>query len=272
MSSTAVLLKPGIDAPPFFITPGLGGSTMELQKVVERIKTRRPIYGLQLTACDNADASKESVETIAQYYLNAISKLQPCGPYAVAGYSFGGIAMVEVARRFLQQGEKIALLALMDTYPHVRYWPLRSWMQVLIRRAIYHSSAMGSMSSREIIQYGAKQYANFVDHLRSRSGKRPLHRKSESPIDSPVSAEIRRAGQVAAVAWAKYHPHYYAGKITFLKAEFETRFPTDAVKLWGQLAQQIEVHKIPGDHRALISAYSDAVAETLSLCLQTAFE
>jgi len=45
-----------------------------------------------------------------------ILKHNPDGPYALAGYSFGGLIAYEMARQLKKMRKKVILLALFDTY------------------------------------------------------------------------------------------------------------------------------------------------------------
>jgi thioesterase domain-containing protein len=47
-------------------------------------------------------------------YLDAIRRMQPDGPYRLAGWSMGGMVASEMARRLEESGEEVALLALLD--------------------------------------------------------------------------------------------------------------------------------------------------------------
>ncbi len=54
----------------------------------------------------------ESVEELAAYYLEDIKRIQPAGPYCLAGYSGEGIFTYEVARRLTEEGQKVAVFLL----------------------------------------------------------------------------------------------------------------------------------------------------------------
>jgi nonribosomal peptide synthetase DhbF len=50
-------------------------------------------------------------------YLDQIRAIQPTGPYHLLGWSFGGLVAYSLARHLQLQSEKVALLALLDSYP-----------------------------------------------------------------------------------------------------------------------------------------------------------
>ena len=64
----------------------------------------------------------------------AIGKLQPRGPYVLVGYSLGGLVVLEMAQRLSANGEKVALLAMLDAYPQFRYLSLGQRLRLIARR------------------------------------------------------------------------------------------------------------------------------------------
>jgi thioesterase domain-containing protein len=251
--SPPLLLRAGNMAPTLFITPGLGGDIMGLSTFVNLIRTRQAIYGIQ--------ARGQRVEDIAQHYLAAITGIQPRGPYVLVGFSFGGLPMLEVARRLLERDEKIALLAFLETYPHSRYWSLRSWIDVLARRAKHHALVLTQMPMRKAVPRIGQLLAGLLEHLRIRCGKFP--RKLSPTVDRQSGCESLM------VAWAEFRPSYYPGKITFLQGEIATSYP-DALSAWGNLAKELEIHKVPGDHVGIVTSHAERAANEFSRCLEKA--
>jgi amino acid adenylation domain-containing protein len=77
----------------------------------------RPVYGLQSRGFTDSGAVNSSVEEIATDYLTQIRSVQPAGPYHLLGWSFGGNIAHAIAARLQADGEQVALLALLDSYP-----------------------------------------------------------------------------------------------------------------------------------------------------------
>jgi thioesterase domain-containing protein len=86
-----------------------------LFQLVEKLESAHPIYGMQAGGIDGVDEPLRSVEAMAQFHLEAIKQLQPHGPYFLIGYSLGGLVVLEIAQRLSAGGEKIALLALVES-------------------------------------------------------------------------------------------------------------------------------------------------------------
>src|SRR6202012_2412001 len=61
--------------------------------------------------------------------ISAIRQQNPTGPYALAGYSFGGIIAFEMAKQLEDMGLEVKMLAMFDTYayrtPHYDPLPVK---------------------------------------------------------------------------------------------------------------------------------------------------
>src|SRR5579884_873090 len=108
-------------SPAIFLAHGMGGDAMQLLHVAERLKVTNSIYSTQAPGIDGVNDPLDSVEKMATVFLAAMRAVQPYGPYILIGYSFGGLVMMEIAHRLQAQGEAIAFLAMLDTYPHRIY-------------------------------------------------------------------------------------------------------------------------------------------------------
>lgn len=68
---------------------------------------------------------------MAGFYLEAVENLCPQGPYILIGYSFGGLVALEMAQRFYTNN-KVALLVLVDAYPHPSYYAWSERMRLSV--------------------------------------------------------------------------------------------------------------------------------------------
>ncbi|MCP4155612.1 MAG: AMP-binding protein, partial [bacterium] len=73
------------------------------------------IWGLKADSLENYTPHKITVGEMARNYIKRIEKVQPQGPYRIAGWSIGGTIAFEMARRLEQTNRGVALLALIDT-------------------------------------------------------------------------------------------------------------------------------------------------------------
>ncbi|MFM6073373.1 MAG: thioesterase domain-containing protein, partial [Dolichospermum sp.] len=74
----------------------------------------QPFYGLRSLGLVPGEKPLTGMAEIAANHIQAIQKIQPQGPYKLAGHSFGGKVAFEIARQLHEQGQEVAFLAIMD--------------------------------------------------------------------------------------------------------------------------------------------------------------
>ena len=77
--------------------------------------------GVQARALDMSQPLPASLIEIAGDYVGEIRRVQPEGPYHLAGWSVGGILAHAMTEVFEAQGQRVATLALLDAYPCDRW-------------------------------------------------------------------------------------------------------------------------------------------------------
>nr|WP_323073551.1 non-ribosomal peptide synthetase [Mycetohabitans endofungorum] len=103
--------------PPLFCIHPVGGLSWHYRSLVNHLNTDQPVYGLQARGLNDLQPTAASIEAMASDYIKQIQRIQPSGPYHLLGWSFGGNVVHNMATQLEQQGEKIALLVLLDSYP-----------------------------------------------------------------------------------------------------------------------------------------------------------
>ncbi|NHR03870.1 amino acid adenylation domain-containing protein [Chromobacterium haemolyticum] len=93
------------------------GQIIGYQKLVERLSPRWRVYGLQAAGLDPAVASDDSVAAMAARYAAAVLQAGLNGPLILAGHSFGAAVAAELARRLVEAGAEVSLLAALDAPP-----------------------------------------------------------------------------------------------------------------------------------------------------------
>lgn len=294
VSTSLILLKTGTGPGALFVAHGLGGSVMELRQVANAIDTAHAVYGIEARGLDGTAEPFDRIEDMAQFYVGEIRRIQPEGPYLLAGFSFGGLVALEMARQLREQGGAVNFLALLDSFPHTRFWPLRSrvasWRQLamffrsgstIARLVDYHRDVLRSKStvgaalylisrawralklSVDIFRLGAwlQRFADFPDAP-----------SQAAPRNTAIPDAVRRVQRAGEVAYRHYRPRFYDGEITFIKAQDEVRIPFDASLLWEPLARRLTVQAIPSDHQNLVRAGAAPLAAQLTENLRAVAE
>ncbi len=99
-----------------FLFHPVSGNIFCYKAFVENYNSDLSIYGLQDPSIITGKLEFNSILEFAEAYLAQIRQVQPQGPYILVGYSFGGTVAYEVANLLLNQGEKIKLLVLIDSW------------------------------------------------------------------------------------------------------------------------------------------------------------
>ena len=113
--NSLVAIKPTGTKPPLFYLHGGGGNLLIYRDLALALGEDQPVYGLQPRGLDGKLQPSNSIYEMAEFYISQIRKIQPKGPYYLAGLSTGGTIAWEMAHQLKQQGESVDLLALFDT-------------------------------------------------------------------------------------------------------------------------------------------------------------
>ncbi len=100
---------------PLFLVPGGPGVTLYLFHFSRYLPKDQPFYSFRAVAIDGKVEPYLRIEEMARDYITEIQKVQPHGPYLLAGHSYGGTVAFEIARQLWQKGEETKLLAIIDT-------------------------------------------------------------------------------------------------------------------------------------------------------------
>jgi amino acid adenylation domain-containing protein len=104
------------DQPPLFLVHPLGGTVFCYTELADAIPPDQPLVGIQaFDLTPSGGTGPDSVEEIAERYLEAVRAVQPEGPYRLGGWCMGGIVAFEMARRLEEAGERTATLAIIDS-------------------------------------------------------------------------------------------------------------------------------------------------------------
>jgi len=160
---SVVVLRAGGDKAPLFLAHGVSGALFRYMQLVRRLDPEQPVYGLQATPALVPNRRRLLIEDLACRYVDDIVRLQPTGPYRLAGFCFGGVVVLEVAHRLEQLGHEVSVLALFDAIPPSAPRPSRT------RR---EAAQLASLVRREerVRVYARRRLANAV--LKTRRSSR----------------------------------------------------------------------------------------------------
>src|SRR5262249_11951664 len=91
-----------------------GGNILSYRLLAQHLGADQPVWGLQAQGLDRNQAPSGSIEDMAALYLKVIRAQQPEGPYYMGGHSLGALIAFEMAQRLHSQGQRVALLLVLD--------------------------------------------------------------------------------------------------------------------------------------------------------------
>lgn len=265
--SSLVAIQPNGSKPPLFFMHPLGGEVLCYRPIAMYLGSDQPVYGLQPRGLDGKQPLLTRVEEMAALYIKEMQIIQPNGPYYIGGYSFGGIVALEIAQQLYRQGEKVGILAMIDTSV-----PGSEKRLPFINRVFEHID--------NFIQQGPAYLQRKLVGW-SEWGTYQLQHKYMSllGISEPLPEGDNHIDIIGAnhQAQSQYVIQEYPGQMTLLRTDDKEREEATGMQYdpefgWGEfITGGIDVHHIPGSHYTLLEEPNVRVlAEKLKLCLEQA--
>lgn len=226
-------LAPGAGGQPLFLLPWWSGEVLHMRMLGTRIPTGRPVYGVVTDPVDEEVEPGARVAEMAERCLQSMRSVQPSGPYAFVGHSFGGLLGLEIARMLRALGEEVEFFGAIDTTIHPRWHSRRERLE-WYARAVPHTRPrdLWHLVCLKVWEYTGIDTRRYD----------PTRRGPEMP---PTPHPCDHAGREA---WGSYRPQPYDGTMTLFKAEIST-IRLDTLLLWQRtVLGGVTVDYISGSH------------------------
>jgi amino acid adenylation domain-containing protein len=250
---------------PLFALPGTGGTAaFTFRPLAAELGPDQPVHGLQLRGLDGMAPPDRTVEAMARHQVANVRRIQPSGPYLLMGYSFGGRLALEMAIQLRAAGERVALLAMIDSsapgFPRVDPLPQRLRLH------------LGELRSRGFVG-GIRYIGERARRLTGRAGqavRRLLPHRIVRTAD--LEAHLRAIDLVTQRASRQYVPQKYDGDLLLFRSQERSQWLgssyDDPRNGWGEFVLgEIEVRAIPGTH---LEAMAGGSIHVIAECLRTA--
>ena len=245
--SSLVAIQPQGSRPPLFCVHAAGANVLIYRPLSRHLGNDQPVYALQAQGLDGRARPLTRVEDMATLYIKEMRAVQPVGPYFLLGASFGGLVVFEMAQQLLEQNQKVALLAMLNTDCPVYSFAKR------IRCHVGH-----------LMEKGPREYAHGIVNRRFKGLVSETKNETTGTLDpeiekvlakdSGVDQSLVRTVLAIMAASEEYVPAHgvYPGKITFFLARDAKRDFEDNRLAWRKLAAGgFEVHVVPGGHTSM---------------------
>ncbi|NCE88295.1 non-ribosomal peptide synthase/polyketide synthase [Pseudomonas sp. Q1] len=99
---------------PLFLVHEFSGLNVYFPALGQHLDADIPVYGLEGVAW--GEPQLRTLECLAARHIDLMRRVQPHGPYRLAGWSFGGVLAYEIAAQLIGMDEEVAFLGLLDTH------------------------------------------------------------------------------------------------------------------------------------------------------------
>ena len=270
--SSLVAIQPEGSRPPLFCVHAAGANVLIYRPLSRHLGNDQPLFALQARGLDGRTKPLTTVEEMAALYISEIRAFQPRGPYFLLGASFGGLVIYEMAQQLLAQGQKVALLAMLNTDCPVYSFAKRMQCHV-----------------GHLMEYGPKRYVSAAGEGVKRRLSRRIAKENNAAAktnatdpeihkllasDSGVDESLVRTVDAILSAEERYAParQQYPGKITLFWARDATPGFEDNRLGWRRMAAGgLDLHVVPGTHTTMREEpYVAELAYKLKSCLYQA--
>lgn len=113
------LQRSGDRTPLFCVHPGVG-EVLVFVNLAKYFVNERPFHALRARGFGAGESYFGSFAEMVRTYVDAVRAEQPHGPYALAGYSYGGAVAFEMAKVLEAQGERVDFVGIFNLPPHIK--------------------------------------------------------------------------------------------------------------------------------------------------------
>jgi thioesterase domain-containing protein/acyl carrier protein len=260
--TSVVELQPKGTKPPLFLVHGAGGGMFwGYVNLARRLGPGQPVFGFSSRGLDGR-AEFNTIEEMAAQYVSDLRVIQPRGPYHLGGYCFGGNVAYEMARQLESQGEKVALLALLNCAPpnsgymRVRWTP--AWCLPFVRNLVCWADYCRQWTASQRRDFLRWKWGRLKHWLACRLGTAPSDvppLEADNLIDlSSLPEQQRELWQSHIRALMRFHPQPYSGRVHLFRSpghplwcSFEPDYG------WGDLARQgVAITVVHGAHEKIL--------------------
>lgn len=240
-----VAVKPGGSKLPFFCVPPGAGTALHFQGLVKYIPDDQPFYVLESVGLDGKEKPHAVLEEMASFYVKEIQSLQPEGPYLLGGRCFGGRVVFEMAQQFAKLGQKVALLAIFDTWPPFTApppyrEPFERDLKHFVTQTFVH------LKTGEFFKVAWKYFSNEFMKM-----KWKVKNKMDTIFSTEKDKLYREIMLIHFRAQDRYIAKSYPGKITLIEC---ATFKPEYREKWKKLAEGgFEAYVVPKtNHKTIV--------------------
>ncbi len=228
--------------PPVIFVNAVGAHAMFLQSIVQYFEVDRPIFGLQLPALDGQSPPLETIDEIAQLYLEEITSAVPNGPYHFVAVCLGGVVTFEIVQKLKRMNKEVGRFIVLDNIP-----PLTQSVDSYTTKL---RQMVKEPQSQSVVKKYSELLIHVIKHLWYRAGQLCLKIKQRFILKYGSTHQKNQVYlELAHAASHKGYWSYFATpvehNIILISSAWDTN-PEHA--RWADLAQELKQLTLPIGH------------------------
>jgi amino acid adenylation domain-containing protein len=238
------------------------------QDLARALEGERSVYGIHVPTWYVPGVDRRpTVEEIANSYLPSIKRLQPHGPYHVAGFCFGGIVAFELARLLEAAGEEVRVVAVLDAdLPSAKGIRWAPRLASVVARAVRDPRRVARVASERL---GGALRASLVGPARAAAGtpgsRQAIDTGTEGDDDIVIAAAYERAIGTLRAARLLVFRAVERGEPSWMNVAADLG--------WKGRASLVSTYDIPSDHVSMVRPpHVAAIAAALDRAMLDATE
>jgi amino acid adenylation domain-containing protein len=190
---------------PIFCLPGLGATAFQFRILSRKLEPSRAILGFDVHDLGVSRTVLRSMEATARIIAERMRQVQPVGPYAILGYSFGGNLGIEVARQLILDAQTLESVVILDAYAPDS---LRS--PTGLRKLATHARIIRRLNIKECYEY-------ISSRIRRRIFGQTITPSPQLPVDE-FGRKMEEASNDCLIGYNAHRPEPISARIVLLRA------------------------------------------------------
>jgi amino acid adenylation domain-containing protein len=266
--SSLVPIQPGGNKRPLFLVHPAGGHVFPFMGLAQSLGPDQPCYGLQARGVEDGQEPHTRIEDMAACYVEAIRSVQAEGPYLLGGWSMGGEIAFEMAQQLHAEGERVALLALLDArVPTPDEKPGDEDFEATLMADVVRYFGLPPDSSESLATLPPDELLARMLEQGKKAGLIP------EDIEASKAHRLIELCKSDFRASRSYVLHKYPGRVTLFRASEDlSGNRLDPALGWNDWAEEgVDIQIVPGNHATMVYKPNvETLAEKLAACIERA--
>jgi thioesterase domain-containing protein len=240
---------------PLFYAHAAYGNVLFVRKLLPFLHAEQPLHAIKARGLHEGEMAHRTFEAMAVDYVAQIQRIQPKGPYFLAGHCIGGLIAFEMAQRLKSLGQDVGAVVMVDPEHHPNAVPWLHWrdpgaLHVRLRREL--------VRPLWYIQRRLRQLRGIL------AGRPVPPQETETGANLPRQRALISGLRAALLA---YRPRPYEGRLVILCSAERRKHLSNPATGWRALAPRVEFVEIGGSHDEVFFGALPAVGETIERIL-----